>query len=78
MATDSMAESSAVNCSHFEKFDEFYFIRLRNETGFNMTILEQCRIEICLALFGTGFPDISGVGVGSLPSGIQSLSIILT
>jgi hypothetical protein len=60
-----MADSSAVNCSHFEKIDDaFYFIMLRNETGFNTANLEQCRTEICLAVYGSGFPDISGVGVG--------------
>jgi hypothetical protein len=60
-----MADSLAVHCSHFEKGDDaFYFTTLRNETGFNTTTLEQCRTEICLAVYASGFPDISGVGVG--------------
>jgi len=62
-----MADPLAANCSHFaEVRDQFYFITLRNETGFNNTVLEQCRTEICLAVYGSGFPDISGIGVGCL------------
>ena len=57
--------TTAVECSDLYGFQEFsvYMSLLRNRTGFNGTLLEQCRIPICGTVWGYGVPDISGVGV---------------
>jgi hypothetical protein len=45
-----------------EGFDE-YITSLRSETGFELARLEPCRDEVCVAIWGDGNPDISGMGV---------------
>lgn len=67
-----VAETSwimAVTCADFKKLDDFrdYISQLRNETGFNSTILQQCQAEICTTLYGIGNPDMSGIGVRRIP-----------
>lgn len=53
------------SCSHLETLDDFgdYVVSLDSETSFDATALKRCRPEICNAVYGTGNPDISGIGV---------------
>lgn len=55
------------NCSSLESLGDFNecISLLESETHFNETILLQCQREICVAIWGEGNPDISGIGVSS-------------
>lgn len=55
----------APNCDALAQLDDFsgYVDILRVETEFDETRLEVCKSEICIAVYGTGNPDISGIGV---------------
>jgi hypothetical protein len=65
-----MAASSnpMVDCVGLDAFKDFgeYMALVRNRTSFNETLLRQCQVPICGALWGYGLPDISGIGVSSL------------
>lgn len=65
-----MAAFKQPNCPDFAVFNDFgdYVKLLRSETGFRRQPLHQCQTEICSALWGTGNPDISGIGVSCLPA----------
>jgi len=56
------------NCSLLIARKDFasYVQELNLTTGFNVTLLEACKGDICNALWGDGNADISGIGV-SLP-----------
>lgn len=58
------------NCSLLIARKDFagYIQELNLTTGFNVTLLEACKGDICNALWGDGNADISGIGV-SLPTG---------
>ncbi len=58
--------SAPVDCSVLVDIHGFkeYTQLIRNETGFNATLLRFCQNEICGALWGVGNPDVSGIGVG--------------
>ncbi|GAB1320019.1 hypothetical protein MFIFM68171_10229 [Madurella fahalii] len=60
-----MAADSTANCIGLDAFRDFgdYMTLLRNRTSFNETLLRQCQVPICGALWGYGLPDISGIGV---------------
>ncbi|KIL89836.1 hypothetical protein FAVG1_06571 [Fusarium avenaceum] len=52
-------------CSQWKDLNDFseYVESLHSKTRFNKAILELCHREICNAIYGTGNPDISGIGV---------------
>lgn len=43
-----------------------YVDKLRNASDGDFTLAQQCKSQICTALWGGGNPDISGVGVGQV------------
>ncbi|UPL01686.1 hypothetical protein LCI18_012620 [Fusarium solani-melongenae] len=55
------------NCSALEHMKDSikYVEALQSETGFNEDSLSLCKSEICTAVYGTGNPDISGIGVAA-------------
>jgi hypothetical protein len=67
-----MLNTGAVNCSALveRKSFEAYVESINSSTFGNLSLASQCRSELCNALWGSGNPDISGIGV----SGISSLS----
>jgi hypothetical protein len=42
-----------------------YITLLRNTTGNDFNVVQDCRLEICGALWGSGNPDISGIGMAT-------------
>lgn len=64
---DLMAHNIVVNCSELATRTSFssYIATVKNATANNFALVEQCRPEVCNALWGSGNPDISGVGVSS-------------
>lgn len=54
------------NCSQWAALDDFssYVDSLGKSTEFDKGKMQVCRTEICTAVYGTGNPDISGIGVG--------------
>lgn len=63
----------AVSCSDFKNLDDFsvYITEIRDVTHSNTTILEQRQAEICSTLYGTGNPDVSGIGVRSWKRAVE-------
>jgi hypothetical protein len=57
--------SLKVDCSQWTELDDFssYIRLLDSRTQFKKDNLEACQSEICTAIYGTGNPDISGIGV---------------
>ncbi|CAM1509100.1 Fc.00g028390.m01.CDS01 [Cosmosporella sp. VM-42] len=57
--------SSPPDCSALKKLSDFkdYIDALKEETDFEISNLQACKVEICTAVYGTGNPDISGIGV---------------
>ncbi|KAF5588187.1 hypothetical protein FPCIR_7205 [Fusarium pseudocircinatum] len=57
--------SPSIDCSQWTQLNDFseYIQDLDSKTQFNKSILESCKSEICNAIYGTGNPDISGIGV---------------
>lgn len=55
----------APNCDALVDMDDFtkYVGILAKQTDFEEARLEVCKNEICIAVYGTGNPDISGIGV---------------
>jgi hypothetical protein len=53
------------NCSLLASRTDFggYVQELNSTTGFNVSLLEACKGDICNALWGDGNADISGIGV---------------
>ncbi|KAK7436461.1 hypothetical protein CaCOL14_003809 [Colletotrichum acutatum] len=60
-----MANNSSPTCAGLDSFRAFdeYVDKLRSETSLNESSLENCRIQICHALWGESNPDISGIGI---------------
>ena len=60
-----MANRTFVNCGSLDSRTSFpsYIVSIRNATADNFTLVPECKAEICNALWGSGNPDISGVGV---------------
>ena len=52
-------------CSALEGLSDFrdYIQALNETTEFQIRYLRACSVEICTAIYGTGNPDISGIGV---------------
>ncbi|KAG5755321.1 hypothetical protein H9Q70_002080 [Fusarium xylarioides] len=57
--------SPSIDCSQWTELNDFseYIQDLDSKTQFNKSTLESCKSEICNAIYGTGNPDISGIGV---------------
>lgn len=62
-----MAGHSKIDCSTLTQRESFpgYIAKVRNATNGNFTLVEQCKTEVCNALWGSGNPDISGIGVSN-------------
>ena len=60
-----MANNTRLNCSDLTSRTNFpdYITAIRNATGNNFALVDQCKAEVCNALWGSGNPDISGIGV---------------
>lgn len=54
-----------LNCSHLAVRKSFaaYAQDLVNETGGDFVLLNQCRRQVCTALWGAENGDVSGIGV---------------
>lgn len=59
------ANRTSINCEYLASRTSFpnYIASIRNATADNFTLVGQCKAEICNALWGSGNPDISGIGV---------------
>ncbi|RSL78908.1 hypothetical protein CEP51_007799 [Fusarium floridanum] len=68
------------NCGALAQLDDFsdYVDVLGSQTDFNETSLEVCKNEICIAVYGTGNPDISGIGVATAYILEFALSVLLS
>jgi hypothetical protein len=60
-----MSNTTTVDCSHLGTRTDFrsYIDLLSNATGGNFGLASDCKPEICAALWGSGNPDISGIGM---------------
>lgn len=65
--TKMSVQNITANCSLLAARRDFagYVQQLNSTTGFNITLLEACKGDICNALWGDGNADISGIGVRS-------------
>jgi hypothetical protein len=63
-----MGDTNLINCSSLVSRTSFasYIQLLNATTGFNLTLLEACKGDICNALWGDGNSDIAGIGVSFL------------
>ncbi|KAJ3526278.1 hypothetical protein NM208_g11271 [Fusarium decemcellulare] len=59
--------ASGVDCSKLKELDDFsnYIDTVESQTQFVTSKLQTCKAEICNAVYGTGNPDISGIGVAA-------------
>ena len=58
----------ALNCTGLDNRQgsfAAYISRLKSATGGDFTRAGLCKAEVCIALWGDGNPDISGVGVST-------------
>lgn len=57
--------NQATGCAGLDSLSDFsrYVDLLNARTGFKTARLENCKAVICEAVYGTGNPDISGIGV---------------
>lgn len=69
--TTVMADTQSPDCALLESLAGFedYMRQLRAQTNFSESLMLKCQAQICVALFGVGNPDISGIGVGPCYSG---------
>jgi hypothetical protein len=60
-----MAKETTVSCSNLTDRNDFqsYIEIISEATGGNFSLVAECKAEICGALWGSGNPDISGVGM---------------
>ena len=63
-----MTNSSAVDCTGLVNRQSFplYITAIREATAGNLSRIDQCQAQVCNALWGSGNPDISGIGVGTV------------
>src|SRR6186713_1589734 len=56
---------TAIDCNLLGTRRQFedYFATIRNVTSGNVSTIAQCKAEVCAALWGSGNPDISGIGM---------------
>jgi len=60
-----MANNSSIDCSNLSSRTNFasYITSIRNVTGGDFSLVNECRALVCGALWGSGNPDISGIGM---------------
>ncbi|KAI9724105.1 MAG: hypothetical protein M1812_000824 [Candelaria pacifica] len=60
-----MTDSHHTDCSGLVSRTDFasYISAIRNATGNNFTRVEDCKADVCNALWGSGNADISGIGM---------------
>jgi hypothetical protein len=60
-----MANTTSIDCSQLGTRTDFrsYILLVSNATGGNFSLASDCKPEICAALWGSGNPDISGIGM---------------
>ena len=60
-----MANTTSINCSQLSTRTDFkgYINLLSIATDGNFSLVDSCKSEVCAALWGSGNPDISGVGM---------------
>ena len=60
-----MDNQAVIDCSRFVSvFNESqYFTALTSVFGEDLSRLTQCKATVCNAIWGSGNPDISGIGV---------------
>lgn len=60
-----MANATFIDCSSLDSRTDFtsYVTTLRATVGNDTSLLNDCKSEICDALWGSGNPDISGIGM---------------
>lgn len=68
-----MANITFINCNSLASRTSFssYVASIRNATADDFALVGQCKAEICNALWGSGNPDISGVGVRNYSSFVE-------
>ena len=68
-----MANRTFINCDSLDSRTSFstYIASIRNATTDDFALVGQCKAEICNALWGSGNPDISGVGVRNFSSLVE-------
>ena len=61
--------TTLVPCSNLDSRTDFssYIADVRRLTDNNLSLVSDCQTEVCNALWGSGNPDISGIGVDVLP-----------
>ncbi|KPM42935.1 hypothetical protein AK830_g3626 [Neonectria ditissima] len=76
----SSTGAKQLSCSQFEVLDDFsdYLKALKRETEFDAALLQDCKVEICNAVYGIGNPDISGIGAAASYVLETALSLILS
>ncbi|KAL8831649.1 MAG: hypothetical protein Q9170_005203 [Blastenia crenularia] len=77
-----MANSTVISCSSLASRADCtsYIAALKKTTGNNLSLISNCKTEICDALWGSGNPDISGIGMilGYILSNVLGLFFALT
>ena len=65
-----MANTTLISCSNLASRTDFssYVAAVRSTTGNDISLVSVCRTEVCNALWGSGNPDISGIGVDPFPA----------
>lgn len=60
-----MANNSSIDCSNLSSRTNFasYIASISNATGGDFSLVNECRASVCGALWGSGNPDISGIGM---------------
>ena len=60
-----MANNSSIDCSNLSSRTNFasYITLISNATGGDFSFVNECRASVCGALWGSGNPDISGIGM---------------
>ncbi|KAL2039666.1 hypothetical protein N7G274_007525 [Stereocaulon virgatum] len=60
-----MANTTSIDCSKFASRTSFpnYIATIRSVTANNLTLVDHCKSQVCNALWGSGNPDISGIGM---------------
>lgn len=72
----AMSNHTSINCESLASRTSFssYVASIRNASANNFTLVNQCKAEICNALWGSGNPDISGVGVRKWSSCVERIA----
>ncbi|KAL9600982.1 MAG: hypothetical protein Q9219_002804 [cf. Caloplaca sp. 3 TL-2023] len=71
-----MTNATVIRCSNLASRTDFssYIAAVRATTGDDLSLISSCKAEICDALWGSGNPDISGIGVSLRLEGKRAIS----